>query len=297
MRDMHSTRVGFAGLGIMGARMAQTLVREGFPTMVWNRTPGKARQIDGAVIATTPAALAADSDIVCTCVANGAALRQVLLAPDGVLAGARPGKLVIDFSTIGPGEAREFAAACSERGVGFIDAPVTGSRTGAERGTLVLMVGGDERDLARAEPIFKAVGERWIRCGDVGAGSQVKIAGNTLIAAMLQSLSEGMLLTTQAGIDPRLLLEVVQASGFRSPYFDFKGKAILERDFDTHFSIDLMHKDLGLFLDSAAEHRIPTPTVASLRETYNLARAAGKGDQDIAATITALEEVCGVKIR
>jgi 3-hydroxyisobutyrate dehydrogenase-like beta-hydroxyacid dehydrogenase len=114
---------------------------------------------------------------------------------------------------------------------------------------------------------------------------------------MLQALSEGMLLTSQAGVDPRKLLEVVEASGFRSPYFGFKGTAILERNFDTHFSIDLMHKDLGLLLQDAAAHRIPTPVASSLREVYNLARAAGKGDQDIAAVVTVLEDVCGVTIR
>jgi 3-hydroxyisobutyrate dehydrogenase-like beta-hydroxyacid dehydrogenase len=291
------TRVGFAGLGIMGARMAQNLVRRGFPTVVWNRTPGRAMRVEGAVIATTPAALAADSEIVCLCVADPAAVRAVLLAPDGILAGAREGQLVVDFSTVGPEDARAFAAACAERGVGYVDAPVTGSRGGAEAGTLVIMAGGSEAHVARAEPIFAAVGERWVRCGDVGAGSQVKVAGNLLIAAMLQALSEGMLLTSQAGVDPRKLLEVVEASGFRSPYFTFKGKAILERDFDTNFSIDLMHKDLGLLLQDAAAHRIPMPTASSLRETYNLARAAGKGDQDIAAVITVLEDVCGVTLR
>jgi 3-hydroxyisobutyrate dehydrogenase-like beta-hydroxyacid dehydrogenase len=130
----------------------------------------------------------------------------------------------------------------------------------------------------------------------VGTGTQVKLAGNALIAGMLQSFSEGMLLTKKAGVDPRKLLEVVQASGFRSPYFDFKGKAMLERDFTTHFSIDLMHKDLSLFLDNAATHRVPTPTAASLRETYNLARAAGLGDKDITAVVSAFEPLAGVKV-
>ena len=124
----------------------------------------------------------------------------------------------------------------------------------------------------------------------------MKLAGNVLIAAMLQGLSEGMLLTAKAGVDVRKLLEVVAASGFRSPYFDFKGKAILERDFTTHFSIDLMHKDLTLFLDNAAAHKVPTPTAASLRETYNFARATGHGGQDIAAVVTAYEDVVGTQV-
>jgi 3-hydroxyisobutyrate dehydrogenase/2-hydroxy-3-oxopropionate reductase len=173
---------------------------------------------------------------------------------------------------------------------------VTGSRGGAEKGTLVIMTGCSLATLERATPIFQAVGEKVIHCGDVGTGTQVKLAGNALIAGMLQSFSEGMLLTKKAGVDPRKLLEVVQASGFRSPYFDFKGKAMLERDFTTHFSIDLMHKDLSLFLDNAATHRVPTPTAASLRETYNLARAAGLGDKDITAVVSAFEPLAGVKV-
>jgi 3-hydroxyisobutyrate dehydrogenase-like beta-hydroxyacid dehydrogenase len=140
------------------------------------------------------------------------------------------------------------------------------------------------------------VGEKVIHCGDVGAGTQVKLAGNALIAAMLQTFSEGLLLTKKAGVDPRKLIEVVQASGFRSPYYDFKGKAILERDFTTHFSIDLMHKDLSLFVENAAANRVPTPTAASLKETYNLARASGHGAQDIAAVITAFEDLVGTKV-
>jgi 3-hydroxyisobutyrate dehydrogenase-like beta-hydroxyacid dehydrogenase len=124
----------------------------------------------------------------------------------------------------------------------------------------------------------------------------VKLAGNALIASMLQSFSEGMLLTKKAGVDPRKFLEVVQASGFRSPYFDFKGKALLERDFTTHFSIDLMHKDLSLFLDNAAKHRVPTPAGAAMRETYNVARASGLGDKDITAVITAFENLVGTKV-
>jgi 3-hydroxyisobutyrate dehydrogenase/2-hydroxy-3-oxopropionate reductase len=182
------------------------------------------------------------------------------------------------------------------KGVDFADAPVTGSRGGAEKGTLVIMYGASAAASARALPIFQAVGEKFIHCGAVGAGTQVKLAGNVIIAAMLQAFSEGLLLTSKAGVDPWKLQEVVQASGFRSPYFDFKGNALKARDFATHFSIDLMHKDLSLFLESAAAERVPTPTAASLKETYNLARAAKKGALDIGAVITAFEDLAGHKL-
>lgn len=292
---MSIKRVGFLGLGTMGAPMAKNLKKKGFEVVVWNRSAARAEALkaEGIEVARSPAALAEQVDAFCTCVADPAALMSVA---SELFDTARRGQLFIDFSTVAVETVKSLAERFGALGVDFADAPVTGSRGGAEKGTLVIMTGCSNETLARATPIFQAVGEKVIHCGEVGSGTQVKLAGNALIAGMLQSFSEGMLLTKKAGIDPRKLLEVVQASGFRSPYFDFKGKALLERDFETHFSIDLMHKDLSLFLDNAATHRVPTPTAASLRETYNLARAAGLGERDITAVITAYEPLAGVKI-
>jgi len=292
---MSIKRVGFLGLGTMGAPMAKNLKKKGFEVVVWNRSPARAEALkaDGLLVAKSPAALAEQVDAFCTCVADPAALMSVA---SELFETARRGQLFIDFSTVAVETVRSLAERFGALGVDFADAPVTGSRGGAEKGTLVIMTGCSLATLERATPIFQAVGEKVIHCGDVGTGTQVKLAGNALIAGMLQSFSEGMLLTKKAGVDPRKLLEVVQASGFRSPYVDFKGKAMLERDFTTHFSIDLMHKDLSLFLDNAATHRVPTPTAASLRETYNLARAAGLGDKDITAVVSAFEPLAGVKV-
>jgi 3-hydroxyisobutyrate dehydrogenase-like beta-hydroxyacid dehydrogenase len=289
------SRVGFLGLGTMGAPMAKNLKKKGFQVVVWNRTPARAEELkaDGIEVAQTPAELAGMVDAYCTCVADPQALEGVA---EGLLEKARPGQLFIDFSTVSVELVRSLAARFATKGVDFADAPVTGSRGGAEKGTLVIMTGCSEATLAKATPIFQAVGEKVIHCGDVGTGTQVKLAGNALIAGMLQCFSEGLLLTQKAGVDPRKLIEVVQASGFRSPYFEFKGKAILARDFATHFSIDLMHKDLSLFLDNAATHRVPTPTAASLRETYNFARAAGHGSKDISAVIVAFEDLVNTKV-
>ena len=292
---MSISRVGFLGLGTMGTPMAKNLKKKGFEVVVWNRSPARAEALkaDGIEVAATPAELAKKVDAFCTCVADPAALEGVAA---GLLETAHQGQLFIDFSTVSVPLVESLAARFAAKGVDFADAPVTGSRSGAEKGTLVIMTGCSAATLARATPIFQAVGEKVIHCGEVGSGTQVKLAGNALIAGMLQCFSEGLLLTKKAGVDPRKLIEVVQASGFRSPYFDFKGKAILERDFTTHFSVDLMHKDLTLFLDNAAAHRVPTPTAASLRETYNFARATGHGGQDIAAVVTAFEDLVGTKV-
>jgi 3-hydroxyisobutyrate dehydrogenase len=292
-------RVGFLGMGLMGSRMARNLVRKGFPVTVWNRTRPRAEALvaDGARVASTPAELMAEVEVACTCLSTPAVLEAVVAGPDGLFSRARAGQLLIDFSTISPDLARSLESRARALGLDFVEAPVTGSKNGAEKGTLLLMVGGTAEAVARCAPVFQAVGEKAVHCGPVGAAAQVKLAGNALIAAMLQALSEGMLLATKAGVDPAKLLEVVQASGFRSPYFEFKGAALLKRDFSTHFAIDLMFKDLTLFLETAAALRVPTPLAAATREVYALARAAGKGEQDIGAVITTYEEVAGVEIR
>jgi 3-hydroxyisobutyrate dehydrogenase len=289
---MHE-RVGFIGMGLMGSRMASNLAKKGFAVTVFNRNLEKARAT-GLTVAATPKALAQAVDVICTCVSDPAALEQVVFGADGVAAGTRKGQLLIDFSTVSV----ESVKALSERlsGVDVVDAPVTGSKGGAEKGTLVIMAGGSPEAMARAQPVFAAVGEKVIHCGALGAGTQVKLAGNALIAAMLQAFSEGLLLTSKAGIDPKKLIEVIQASGFRSPYFDFKGAAILAHDFSTHFAIDLMHKDLSLFVDNAAAHRVPTPLAASLKETYQLARSSGLGEADIGAVISVFERLTGHRI-
>ncbi len=291
-------RVGFVGLGIMGSRMARNLARKGFEVTVWNRTRARAEELkpDGVKAASSPSEMAARVDAFCTCVADVPALREVACGAQGLLPASRSGQLFVDFSTISPDFARELEGSASGHGVDFVEAPMTGSKTGAEKGTLLFMVGAAERALERAQPILRVLGERVIHCGPVGAGSQIKLAGNAIIAMMLEGLCEGMLLTQRAGVNPRKLLEMVQASGYRSPYYDFKGPSILRREFDTHFSIDLMFKDLRQFLDSAAKNRIPTPGVAAVKEIYQLARAQGKGEQDIGAVVTALEDLSSERL-
>ena len=206
-------RVGFLGLGLMGRGMTKNLATKGFQVTVWNRSRARATALEplGVKVADTPAQLMAAVEVACTCVATPAALEQVVSGKDGLLSAARPGQLLIDFSTIGPDQARSLAERAAAAGVDFVEAPVTGSKNGAEKGTLLIMAGGTEAALARAEPVFRAVGEKWIHCGPVGAGSQVKLAGNALIAAMLQALGEGMLLATRAGVDPAKVLEVAAA--------------------------------------------------------------------------------------
>lgn len=279
-------RVGYIGLGIMGGGMARNLLAKGHAVTVWNRSPHRTAPLReaGALVADSPRALAAGAEVVCTCVSDPAALSAVSEGQDGFLAGLKPGTLVIDFSTVGPAAVQALAAACHARDARFLAAPVTGSKNGAAAGTLLLMCGGPADTFAAAQPVLSAVGSKAILVGDVAQAAQMKLIGNLILAHMLEGLSEGTALAAAAGLGIEKVLEVVQASGYASPFWDFKGKALAARDFSTNFSVDLMHKDLTLAMEAGHQHGVPLPGAASIREVYQLARAQGLGEQDIVAT-------------
>ena len=209
-------RVAFVGLGLMGSRMAANLVKKGFEVTVHNRTRARADALiaAGARLARTPGEAASGVEIVCTCVANPPAMRQVFTGPDGIEAALHPGQHMVDFSTLAPDDSLWLDAACRARGVGFLESPVTGSRAGAEAGTLVMMCGGTPEVFAAARPVLQALGSKAIHVGAVGAASQVKLIGNLLIAHMMEGLSEGAALARKAGIPLEKVLEVVQSSGY-----------------------------------------------------------------------------------
>jgi len=283
-------RVGFVGLGIMGGGMARNLLAKGHSLVVWNRTAARANELRaaGAAWAATPRALAESVEVVCTCVSDPAALAAVAGGETGFLAGLTAGALVIDFSTVGPDAATRLGEACASRGARFLAAPVTGSKNAAAAGTLLLMCGGTAEAFTAAQPVLQAVGSKAIHVGEVAQATTVKLIGNLMIAHMVEALSEGATLARRAGIGVEKLLEVVQSSGFASPFWDFKGKALAAGDLSTHFSIDLMHKDLTLALGLGQELGVPLPAAATIREIYQAARARGLGALDIIATAAAV---------
>jgi 3-hydroxyisobutyrate dehydrogenase len=285
-------RIGFIGLGIMGSGMVKNLVQKGWPVSVWNRTPARAEKL-GAQVMASPRALAEASDIVLTCVTDPKAVERVVFADDGVLGAARPGFRYVECSTISSELALELDAAFTARSAGFLEAYVTGSKLGAQNGTLLFMTGGTDALHAELEPLLLHMGARAIHCGPAGKAAIVKLIGNSVISFMLEGLCEGLVMGQKAGISIDKLLEVIQASGFASPYFAFKGAAIRDRNFDTHFSIDLLHKDQTLMLAEAAQQRVPMPGLAALREVFAAARAQGLGAADISAVVQVLERAAG----
>jgi len=284
-------RIGFAGLGLMGSRMARQFLAKGFPLTVWNRTVERCAPLAdaGARVAGSPRELAQTSDVVVACLADPPAVERLMFEVDGVLSAARQGLRYLECSTISPDLMRRVAEALRAKGADALEAPVTGSKLGAEKGTLLLMTGGRREIHDELMPVMMAVGSKAIHCGDIGQASVVKLIGNTLISFMLEGLCEGIVVGRKAGLSIDTILEVVMASGFASPYYTFKGGAIARRDFEQHFSIDLLVKDQTLMLAEASASRTPLPGLAAIREVFQAARAQGLGQEDIVAVVKALE--------
>src|SRR5262245_23570810 len=290
------TRIGFAGLGLMGGRMARHFLDKGHPLTVWNRTADRCAPLvaAGATQAATPRELAERSDVLVACVSDPPAVGRVVFADDGILAAARPGFTYLETSTIAPSTARRVDEALRAKGARMLEAPVTGSKMGAEKGTLILMTGGPRALHDELMPIMMTMGAKAVYCGEMGQGSVVKLIGNGLISFMIEGLCEGLVLARKAGIPQETVLEVVMASGYQSPYFPFKGTAIAKRDWDTHFSIDLLVKDQTLALEEGAAHGVPMPGLAAIREVFQSARARGWGEEDIAAVFKVIESASGL---
>ena len=280
----------------MGSGMVKNLTAKGFAVSVWNRSPERAAELSLPVaIAPSPRALAESTDVVIACVADPAAVERVVFAEDGVIHAARPDFRYVECSTVSPQLVRLMAQAFSSRGAGMLEAPVTGSRLAAENGTLLFMTGGPVELHHELEPLLLTMGARAIHCGENGQGALMKLVGNTLISFMLEGLSEGLVVARKGGLSIDKVLEVIAASGFASPYFAFKGDAIRRRDFDAHFSIDLLVKDQSLMLAEGTAQKSSLPGLAAIREVFQSARGQGLGQSDISAVVRVLERAAGLE--
>jgi 3-hydroxyisobutyrate dehydrogenase len=295
-----SERVAFLGLGIMGSRMAANLAGAGFPLAVWNRTQSKAEEFcsahDGAALARTPAQAAAEADIVVTMVVDGPQVEEVLLGDEGVVAGAQPGLLCIDCSTIGATFTRSIASALDGHGIRMIDAPVTGSSPRAEDGTLTIMAGGSDEDFDRARPVLEAMGKTIVHAGPLGHGQTVKLINNAVAASNAAVLGQALVVAARAGVDLDALVAVMAAGSGNSTMLELKGGPMREHDYATLFKLDHMLKDVGLCLEEGEQLGVPFPFAALTREILVTASGLGHGDDDFAALIEALEAAAGTKL-
>ena len=288
-------RVAFLGLGIMGQAMATNLVRAGHEVTVWNRTPGKF--VEGAGIAQTPAAAADGAEVIWLCVSDTAAVEQTLFGADGVEQSLAEGVIIADSSTISPSSTVKFAERVREKGVSYVDAPMTGSKIGAQNGTLIFMVGGDAAAIDRLSPLFAATGKKIFRMGETGKGQATKLAMNLQIALIFEGFAEALTLATKLGVDPKQFLSLIDATMVKSGVVEYKGPSVLNRDFTPNFPLRLMHKDIHLALDAAKEARVKLPALETVEEIYEMATEDGHSDEDYAATLTLLEKWAGVQVK
>lgn len=285
-------KLAFLGLGYMGSRMAARLLDAGYPLTVWNRDAAKTGPLTarGAAAADSPRAAAQGADIVIAMLASDEAVQSVVLGSEGALAGARPGTLLIEMSTISPDTARAEAAEAAAQGVAMIDAPVAGSTPQAEEGSLIVFAGGEEAVFERCRPVLAAMSKAAHYMGPSGAGATMKLINNTLLGVGLQAIAEAATLGQKAGLDRDHLLDVLGQTTVVAPAHKGKLKNAQTGEYAANFPLRLMHKDFGLALALAARLRVPMPTTAVAQQLC-AAELAKDEEEDFSATIRLMNEL------
>lgn len=297
-------QIGFIGIGVMGRPMTLNLLKAGHQVTIYARHPEKPGVQEvlnaGAKLAPSPRAVAMASDIVITMLPNSPEVEEVVTGPQGILEGARNGLIIIDMSTIAPTVSRKLAQEAAARGAHMLDAPVSGGSQGAVNGTLTIMVGGEREIFEQVRPVLEAMGkkENIVHVGPNGSGQVIKLVNNMLVGAIAAAIAESFVLGVKAGADVDIMAKVIGASAGASwqlanqfPLRAFNGS------FQPGFMTDLLHKDLGLALDLAAENSTPVAMTALSRQMYEMARAKGYGREDYTSLLKVLEQIVGVEVR
>ena len=292
-------KLGFLGLGLMGYPMARNLLRAGHEVAVWSNSTAKAQELADAgkgKFCATPKEVAESADVLFVCVGDSPMVKNVILGAGGVIEGIRVGSVVVDCSTIAVSQSRQIGQALKAKGVDFLDAPVTGSTPGAESGNLIFMIGGDQAVFHQIRPLLDPMGKKIYFCGAAGMGLQAKLTQNLILSNTLMAFNEGMVLATKGGVDPELMLDILDNSAARSGLINYKAPFVLARNFTTNFSVKWMEKDIGLMLESGRELGVPLLLTGLTSQLFRTAIAAGLGDEDICSTIKVLENFSGVEV-
>lgn len=285
-------RLAFIGLGVMGFPMAGHLKVAGHQVCVYNRTHSKAQQwaaLHGGATADTPAAAAAGAAMVMLCVGNDDDVRAVVYGEHGVLQSMAPGSVLIDHTTASADLARELAAACQARGVGFLDAPVSGGQAGAQNGALTIMLGGAQSDFQRAEPVLRHYAKSARLLGPAGSGQLAKMVNQICIAGVVQGLAEALHFADCAGLDAKAVLEVISKGAAQSWQMENRGQTMVDGQFDFGFAVDWMRKDLSITLNEARRNGAQLPVTALVDQFYSEVQALGGNRQDTSSLIRRLK--------
>ena len=286
-----SKRAAFIGLGVMGFSMAGHLATKGFDVVVYNRTRSKAetwaKKFKGT-FAPTPALAARDADIVMACVGNDDDVRAIALGPEGAFAGMKPGAVFVDHTTASADLARELATLATGKGLGFLDAPVSGGQAGAENGVLTVMVGGDKAMFDRAKTAMDCYARAVTLMGPAGAGQLTKMVNQLCIAGLVQGLAEGINFAIQAGLDPALVVDVISKGAAGSWQMENRGRTMAQGKFDFGFAVDWMRKDLTICLAEARKNGARLPVAALVDQFYAAVQERGGSRYDTSSLITLL---------
>lgn len=287
-----SETIGFLGLGVMGAPMARNLLEAGHEVVAWNRSPEPlAAAVEaGAREAESAAAAASEADVVISILKDDPVVRAVLGGPDGAIAAARPGAVVVDMSTVSPALARELAEEAGALGVGFLDAPVSGGDVGAREGTLSIMVGGEAEDVEKARPAFEVLGSRVTHVGAAGAGQVAKACNQVMVAVIFAGLAEALVLGSKLGGDPAAILDAIGGGMAGNRIMEVRRGNFLDHDFAPGFKVDLHHKDLEIALGAGGEVDAPLPLTAEVQQMFRQLRAMGFGEEDDSALLRVAEQ-------
>jgi 2-hydroxymethylglutarate dehydrogenase len=292
--------VGFIGLGAMGRPMATNLINAKYSVVVYDVVPGAVAEMaaKGASTAQTPKEVALAADVIITMLPNNGIVESVISGEDGLLAGSHLGQVIIDMSSVTPGHTKKMAALAAAKGVGYLDAPVSGGVAGATAGSLTLMVGGSAEVLDSCREILAVLGKKIYHVGPVGAGDTVKLVNNLLLGINMAAVAEALTLGVKAGLDPKVLHEVIAASSGRSYALEAKvPNFVLEGNFQPGFAIDLQYKDLEMATQTGKELGMPLLLANVAEQIYETAKAKGMGRSDLSAVITLQEDLAGVKVR
>lgn len=292
--------VGFIGLGTMGKPMAANLLKAGFPVVICahrNQLPVQELAGKGAVVVAAPREVAAQADVVVTCLPDAPEVQGVVLGADGLLAGARAGLIIIDTSTINPQAAQSVAAEAALQGCHFVDAPMSGGEVGAIAGTLTFMIGGDRGAVDASEDVFKAMGQKTYYVGGPGAGQVVKLCNNLMLAINLAGVCEAFAMGVKAGVDANALAEIVQASSGGSAVIErYFPKTIAKNQYKPGFRLKLMSKDLNLALAASKQLGVPSFVGVTAGQVFDLMKGLGKGEDDFTVIATLYQDAGNVVI-
>lgn len=293
-------KIGFVGLGAMGKPMACNLLKAGYEVYAFDVVEAAVREMEGkgARGCATAGELAGKADAIICSLPNAKIVESVMCSEGGVFENCKAGTIIIDMSSVAPNSTKAMAKKAAEKGIGYIDAPVSGGVSGAAAGTLTIMVGADDAAFEKVKPVLDVLGKNIYHVGEVGGGDAIKMVNNLLLGCNMAALSEALTLGVKCGLSVETMKEVISVSSGRSYALDAKlEKFIMADQFTGGFAVDLQYKDLGLALEASRDERVPLPMTAAAVQVYEMARAKGQGREDMSSVVKVWEDLTGAKVR